>query len=100
MASLCTPPTCTDVLLQMLPVLLPVVRTESRSARIDGGSGPRRFAQFAMLAIFGFAVVGLAVAGCEPVVGLLGTVVLLEVPDGGAITPRAKISYRLIACTS
>jgi hypothetical protein len=44
-------------------------------------------------------------AGWEPAVGLSGTVVLLEVPPvpgvaPGAMIARAKMSYRLMPCTS
>src|SRR5262245_21262767 len=91
--------------------LKPVVKTDCRSERSPGGIAPGRFVQPAKLLMLGLVVARLTgigapaghagkptppQAGCEPAVGFAGSAVVFDVPDSGAMTPRAKMSYRLI----
>src|SRR5437867_2388858 len=78
------------------PVPIPVVKIACRSVSSAGGIGPGRAVHEPRVSS-GFESLA---NGVEPPVGFTGTVVLLEVPDGGAMRPRAKMSYMLIACTS
>jgi len=68
---------------QIDPVVLrPVVKTDCRSATMDGGSAPGSAVQFAKLVMLGLVADGVAPAGFA-----VGIVVLLVVPEGGAMTP-------------
>src|SRR4051795_11149596 len=101
MALACTPPTAA-VQGTAAPVPLPVVKMSCRSVSSVDENTPGRLPQPARLVMFGFASLS---AGWEPAVGLVGTVVLLDVPPvpggaPGAIVARAKMSYRLMPCTS
>ena len=89
------------------PVALPVVKMSWRSRRsaVFCAKLPGRLAQLEMSS----SVLALFAAGCAPAAAplspLFGTVVLLDVPPvdhvgPGAIWPRAKMSYRLMPCTS
>src|SRR5437660_7350946 len=81
-------------------LLLPVVNAPRMSAMSDAGMTPGRLAQVVVDVAgrkFGLA---LFEADTAPIGDGPSGEPLPEVPDGGAITPRTRMSYRLMACTS